>query len=88
MGSLSSYNRGVEYLLCLKDVFTNYPWVKPLKDKTAKTALHIFHEIINKSKSKPNKLWIGQGRESYNNLMQKCLYNNDMLMYSSHNEGK
>ena len=84
MGSLSSYNRGVEYLLCLKDVFTNYP----LKDKIAKTALHIFHEIINKSKCKPNKLRIDQGRESYNNLMQKCLDNNDMLMYSSHNEGK
>ena len=33
MGSLSSENRAVKYLLCAIDVFTKYAWVKPLKDK-------------------------------------------------------
>ena len=32
MGSLSSKNQGVKYLLCVVDVFTKYIWVKPLKD--------------------------------------------------------
>ena len=33
MGSLSSKNKNVEYLLCVIDVFTKYAWVKPLKDR-------------------------------------------------------
>ena len=32
LGSLSSMNRGVKYLLCVIDVFTKYAWVKSLKD--------------------------------------------------------
>ena len=33
MGSLSSKNPGVKYLLCVIDVFTEYAWVKSMKDK-------------------------------------------------------
>ena len=39
MGSLSSKNRGVNYLLFVVDLFTKYTWVKPLKDKKFKTVL-------------------------------------------------
>ena len=35
MGSLSSKNSGVKYLLCLIAVFTKYAWVNHLKDKKA-----------------------------------------------------
>ena len=38
MGSLSSKTRGIKYLLCMIDVFTKYQWVKPLKDKKAKSS--------------------------------------------------
>ena len=31
---------------------------------------------------------IDQGREFYNKFMQECLKNNDILMYSTHNEVK
>ena len=31
MGSLSSKNKNVRYLLFVTDVFTRYTWVKPLK---------------------------------------------------------
>ena len=44
----------MKFLLCVIDVFTKYAWVKPLKDKKAKTVLHGFTEIVNESKSKPN----------------------------------
>ena len=58
-GSLSSKNRGVKkYLLFVIDVFLKYSWLKLLKDKKAKTVLNGFSEIINKSKSKSNKLWV------------------------------
>ena len=37
MGSLSSNNKNVKYLLRVLDVFTKYAGVKPLKDKKSKT---------------------------------------------------
>ena len=81
MGSLSSFNGGVKYLLCVIDIFSKYACAKHLKDKTAKTVFHGFAEITNKSNRKPNKLWIHQGREFHNSLMQKWLDDNDILMY-------
>ena len=80
MGSLSSKNKNVKYLLCVKDVFTKYSWVKTLKNKKDKTVLNAFIEIVNESNRKPNKLWVDQGREFYNKRMQEWLDNNDFLM--------
>ena len=59
MRSLSSFNRGVKYLLCIIDVLYK-----------VKTVLYDFVERVNKSKRKPNKLWVDQGKEFCNNLMQ------------------
>jgi hypothetical protein len=36
MQSLSKDSDGVEYFLVAIDVFSRYPWVEPLKNKTAK----------------------------------------------------
>ena len=66
MGSLSSKNPGIKYLLCVIDVFTKHSWVKPLADRKAKTVLYGFIEIVNESKYKPNKLWVDQKREFCN----------------------
>ena len=33
MQSLSKYNKGIKYLLCTIDLFSNYAWVVPTKDK-------------------------------------------------------
>ena len=45
-------------------------------------------EIVNESNRKPNKSRVDQGREFYNELMQEWLDNNNILLYSMHNEGK
>ena len=37
---------------------------------------------------KPNKIWVDQGSEFYNNYFKKWLKDNDIIMYSTHNEGK
>ena len=70
------------------DVFTKYVWLKVLKYKKVKTVFHGFIEIVNESNRKPNKLCIDQRIHFYNSLMQKWLDDNDILMYSTHNEGK
>ena len=82
-GMIRTYN-----LLCVIGVFTKYAWVKPLKNKKGKTVLNAFIKIVNESNRKPNKLWVDQGREFYNKLMQEWLDDNDILMYPTHNEGK
>ena len=58
-----------------------------MKDKKSKTVLNTFDEIANETNRKPNKLWVNQRREFYNELMQEWLDNNNTLMYSKHNEG-
>ena len=87
MESLSSKNKNVRYLLYVTDVFTKYAWVKPLKDKKGKTILNAFMKIVNESNRKPNRLWVDRGSEFYNKLMQEWLDKNNVLMYSTHNEG-
>ena len=42
----------------------------------------------HKSNRKPNKLWVNQGSEVYNKLMQAWLGNIDILIYSTQNESK
>ena len=58
MESLCSKNKNIKHLLCVKDVFTNYVWVRPLKNKNGKTVLNAFIEVINECNHKPNKLWV------------------------------
>ena len=59
-----------------------------MEDKKGKTVLNAFIEIVNESNCKPNKLWVYQEREVYNKLTQQWLDNNDISMYSTHNEDK
>ena len=37
---------------------------------------------------KPNKIWVDQGSEFYNRVFKKWLSDNDIIMYSTFNEGK
>ena len=69
-------------------MFSNYAFVVPLKYKKGATIANAFHKILNNSKRRPNKIWVVQGSEFYNNHFKKCLKDNNMEMYSSHNEGK
>ena len=67
MQSLSKYNKGIKYLLCAIDLFSKYAWVVPIKDKKGTSIVNAFKKII--SKHKPNKIWVDQGSEFYNNSL-------------------
>ena len=84
MGSLVS--RGL--LLCVIDLFGKYAWVVPLKDKKGVSIVNVFQRILDSSKRKPNKIWVDQGSEFYNNHFKFFLKDNDISMYSTYNEGK
>ena len=88
MQSLSRKNKGIKYLLCAIDLYSKYAFVIPLKDKKGISIVNAFNKIIKQSNRKPNKIWVDQGGEFYNNVFEKWLSHNDINMYSTYNEGK
>ena len=88
MQLISKHNKGIRYLLFVIDLFGKYAWVVPLKDKKGVSIVNALQKILDSSKRKPNKIWVHQGSEFYNNHFKKWLKGNDISMYSKHNEGK
>ena len=88
MQLISKFNKGFRFLLCVGDIFSKYAWVAPLKDKNGVSIVDAFQKISKESNRKPNKIWVDKGSEFYNNSFKKCLKDNDIAMYSTHNEGK
>ena len=80
MQSLSRKNKGIRYLLCVIDLFSKYAFVVPLKHKKGIRIVNAFDKIIKQSKRrakgtsaqnvKPNKIWVDQGSEFYNNNLK------------------
>jgi len=64
MQSSSKFNRGVEYLLTVIDVFSKFGWMLPLKDRTGVSVANASKEIFKQRK--PEKLWTDEGKEFYN----------------------
>ena len=88
MQSLSRKNKGIKYLLCVIDLYSKYAFVIPLKDKKRISIVNAFDKIIKQSERKPNKIWVDQGSEFYNNNLKKWLSDNNIIMYLTYNEGK
>ena len=75
------------YLLCAIELFSKYTWVVPLKGKRGITIVNAFRKIISKER-KPNKIWVDQGGEFYNNLFKRFLKTNNIEMYLTYKQGK
>ena len=96
---LSRYNKGTRFLLCVIDIFSKYAWVVPLKDKKGVSIVVAFQNILKQSNSrrakgtsakhvKLNKIWVDKGSEFYSASFKKWLQDNDIVIYSTNNEGK
>ena len=73
MQLISKFNKGFRFLLGVIDVFSKYAWVVPLKDKKGVTITNAFQKILKESNRKPNKIWVDEGIQFYNNFFKKCL---------------
>ena len=69
-------------------MYSKYAFVVPLKDKKGISIANAFNKIITQSERKPDKIWVDQGSEFYNNDFKKWLSSNNIIMYSTYNEGK
>ena len=56
MQSLSKYDKGVKYLLCAIDLFSEYAWIIPIKDKKGTSIVNAFKKTISEGQRKPNKI--------------------------------
>ena len=72
--------------MCHLIFFSKYAWVVPLKDKEGITIVNAFQKILDNSTRKPSKIWVDKGSEFYNCSFKKWLKDNDIEMYSTHNE--
>ena len=88
MQLLNKYNKGIRFLLCVIDIFSKYAWVVSFKDKKGVSIVAAFQSILKQSNRKPNKIWADKGSEFYNAFFKKWLRDNDIVMYSTNNEGK
>ena len=68
------------------DVFSKYGWAVPLKNKSGPEVTQALRQILRKNKCK--KLWVDSGREFYNKNVYKLLKENDIEIYSTHNDEK
>ena len=88
MQSLSRKDKGIKYLLCVIDLYSKYAFVIPLKDKKGISIVNAFDKMLKQSERKPNKIWVDQESEFYNSNFKKWLSDNNIIMYSTYNEGK
>ena len=88
MQLISKFNKGLRFLLCLIDIFSKYTWVVLLQDKKGVSSINILQSIFKKSNRKRNKILIGKVSEFYNTSFKKWLQENNIVMYSTYNEGK
>ena len=88
MQLIIKFNKGFRFLLSVIDIFSKYAWVVPVKDKKGASIVNAFRKILKQSTRKPSKIWVDKDSEFYNNSFKKWLQDNDIAMYSTHNEEK
>ena len=70
------------------DIVSKYSWVVPSQDKKGVSNVDAFSKILNDLNGKPNKIWFDKGSEFCNSSLKKQLKDNDIEMFSIHNERK
>ena len=85
---MSKFNKGIKYLLCAIDLFSKHAWVIPINDKKGTSIVNALKKIVLKGQRKPNKIWVDQGSEFYNQSFKDFKKIRNIGMYSTCNEGK
>ena len=71
MQRFSDWNKGINYLLMVIDVFSKFGWIEPLKNKKGETVANAFEKIFKCRQ--PRLLWTDKGKEFYNKNVKQLL---------------
>ena len=88
MQIIIKFIEGIRSLLCVIDILINMHGLFLWKIKKGITIVSAFQKFLNDSKRKANKIWVDKGSVFFNRPMRSCLQDNNIEMYSTHNEGK
>ena len=86
MQLLCKFNKEFRFILRVIYIFSKYTWVLHLKGK--KVITNAFQKMLDESKCKPHKIWVGKGSEFYNKSKKSWFQDNVIEMYLTHNEEK
>ena len=56
MQLISKFNKGIPFSLCVIDIFGEYAWIIPSKDRKGENIANAFRSILNDLKEKANKI--------------------------------
>ena len=59
-----------------------------MKGKESITIANAFQKFLDESNRKPNKTWVDKESKFYSRSVKSWLQDNNIEMYSRHNEGK
>jgi hypothetical protein len=85
--NLSEHNEGVKFLLVIVDVFSRFLWVRPLKDRKAKTVIEAFKDVLAGTR-RPKAVRTDKGSEFYNRYLQQYLKEQNIKIFYALNETK
>ena len=86
VSNIAKENDGIHYLLFVMDIFSRLLWVKPLKDKTAKSVLEGLKEVFKERK--PIRLRVDKGSEFVNPWVKKYLKDNGVYLFVTQSVNK
>jgi transposase InsO family protein len=87
MQSMQKCNDVYRYLIVCIDVFSNYAWAVPLKNKTGPTLVEAFKFILSSGR-KSEKIMTDQGTEFLNKHFRALMKEEDIELYNTYNETK
>ena len=85
---LKKFNKGVNYLLTVVDVFSKYAWVVPIKQKTGLQVASALTDLFKTSKRSAQKLQTDDGKEFYNKHVTKVLTDHNVHHFSTAGDTK
>ena len=88
MSEWKDYNDGYAWMLNIVDVFSRYAWSVYLKDKSAAIVLKAFQDVIKKYGRKPSKIWVDDGKEFHNKLMDEYIKKQKIIRYGTYSDHK
>ena len=66
MQLINKFNKGLRFLLCVIEIYSQYACVIHLKNKKRIKITDAFQKVLDDSKRKQNKIWFDKGSEFYN----------------------
>lgn len=84
--SISSTNKGYNFIVVVIDVFSKFAWTVPIKQKSADEIINVFDRIFKISSRKPLYLVSDKGKEFTNEKFQNFLKRHSIKFFTAKND--